>query len=194
MKTSLLPFPACLAANAVREPSGTAAGFLAAATQSLFESDTARALDLCRSALHTLGILEALERPESLGRALLDSLGPMESGTILGLWCREKARALQAGESEETAACMASRFVARDLNALEIPPADYEAAILQRRWHLAAVLTPKASDYCGAISCKLEGPCVASMIEIALCDLLRAVDPDNDLLPPPPVRTETAGE
>jgi hypothetical protein len=165
------------------EPHAFAAGMFAAAA-SLFAQEPARALQTVRAALDGLGILDYDEPPETLGRALLESLGAKEFGLMSSLWRRERLRLMGEGLPEAKAEKEAAAFVARELKTLEIEPREFREAVVQRHWQLLCILTGEACGYLDAICRKLDGAESAWVLEHALCALLRSIDPDNAALPP----------
>ena len=134
---------------------------------------------LCHQATRKMGLMHAEERPEELGRAMLDAMGPPARGIVLREYIAERARQLTAGVPEMEAGERAARRVADALGILYIAPEHFSAVLFARRWWLMEWLPQKAWQALDAIMARERLSC-EDVLTRALCAML-----DNPAGSPP---------
>ena len=134
---------------------------------------------LCHQATRKMGLMHAEERPEELGRAMLDAMGPPARGIVLREYIAERARQLAAGVPEMEAGERAARRVADALGMLYIAPEHFSAVLFARRWWLMEWLPLKAWKALDAIMARERLSC-EDVLTRALCAML-----DNSAAPAP---------
>lgn len=129
----------------------------------------------CQQATRKLGLLCAEERPEELGRAMLDAMGARARGIVLHHFAAARAGKISEGVPEKQAEEYAARKVADALGLLYIAPEHYTAVLFARRWWFMEWLPMPAWQALDALAAR-EAVSREEILERALCAL--AADPD----------------
>lgn len=131
------------------------------------------AVCLTYQATRKMGLMRAEERPDELGRAMLDVMAPQARAIVLHGYITERGRLLKAGAAEQEAGDRASRSVADVLGIPFIEPEHFSAVLFARRWWLMQWLPINAWQALDAIMSRDKASC-EDVLTRALCTMLDA--------------------
>lgn len=177
--------PACTAVKRLLyadDAAAATAGELEAAAAALRVGNCAAAAALLRNALTAALLLSPEDWPVELADGMMEAHGPLTRGFLLSKFDAAAAAALADGKDAAAADAAGEDAAAAETGGLRIPAATLRAALLRQWWHLNAVLSGRARVVLDALLDRMREENPVAVLDLALCDLLRSIEPGHESL------------